>query len=73
MKLLIIGHSVEDHFISSEKEEIKPGGIYYTASALNYLKNPGDEILLLTAVEKENYKLFSQVFDMVNCRNSLLS
>ena len=66
MKLLIIGHSVEDHFISSEKEEIKPGGIYYTASALNYLKNPGDEILLLTAVEKENYKLFSQVFDNFN-------
>ncbi len=66
MKLLIIGHSVEDHFISSEKEEIKPGGIYYTASALNYLKNPGDEIVLLTAIEKGNYSLFSQVYEHFN-------
>ena len=63
MKLLIIGHSVEDHFINSEKEEIKPGGIYYTASALNYLKIPGDEVVLLTAVEKENYNLFSNVYE----------
>ena len=63
MKLLIIGHSVEDHFINSEKEEIKPGGIYYTASAQNYLKIPGDEVVLLTAVEKENYNLFSNVYE----------
>lgn len=66
MKLLIIGHSVEDHFISGDKEEIKPGGIYYTASALNYIKESGDEIVLLTAVEEENYQLFSKVFDNFN-------
>jgi sugar/nucleoside kinase (ribokinase family) len=63
MKLLIIGHSVEDHFLAGEKEEVRPGGIYYTASALNYLKNPGDKIELLTAIEKDNYSLFSPVFD----------
>ena len=63
MKLLIIGHSVEDHFISSVKEEIKPGGIYYTASALNYLKAKDVEIVLLTANEKENYSLFSSVYE----------
>jgi sugar/nucleoside kinase (ribokinase family) len=66
MKLLIIGHSVEDHFISGEKEEIKPGGIFYTASALNYIKDPGDEIVLLTAVEKENFSLFSNLYDKFN-------
>ncbi|MEJ2614040.1 MAG: PfkB family carbohydrate kinase [Ignavibacteriaceae bacterium] len=63
MKLLIIGHSVEDHFIRSENEEVKPGGIYYTASALNYLKAPDDEIVLLTAIENGNYGLFSKVYD----------
>ena len=63
MKLLIIGHSVEDHFISTENEVVKPGGIFYTASALNYLKDSDDRVLLLTAIEKENYKLFSDVFD----------
>ena len=66
MKLLIIGHSVEDHFLSGEKEEIKPGGIFYTASALNYIKDPGDEIVLLTAVEKENFSLFSNLYDKFN-------
>ena len=63
MKLLIIGHSVEDHFLIDNSGEIKPGGIYYTASAFNYIKEPGDEIALLTAIEKNNYKLFSPVFD----------
>ncbi len=63
MKLLIIGHSVEDHLIKGEKEEIKPGGIYYTASALYHIKNPEDELVLLTAIENDNYTLFSTVFD----------
>ncbi|MFZ0454454.1 MAG: PfkB family carbohydrate kinase [Ignavibacteriaceae bacterium] len=72
MKLLIIGHSVEDHFISNEKEEVKAGGIYYTASALNYLRGPGDEIVLLTAIEKENYNLFSNVYDNYD-KNYLLN
>ncbi len=63
MKLLIIGHSVEDHFIKDEKEEIKPGGIFYTVSTLNYFKGPLDEIVLLTAIEKNNYDLFASTFD----------
>ena len=63
MKLLIIGHSVEDHFLMSESEEIKPGGIFYTASAFNYIKDSQDEIVLLTAVEENNYHLFSSIYD----------
>jgi hypothetical protein len=34
MKFLVIGHSVEDHIISGDKEIIKPGGIYYSSLAL---------------------------------------
>jgi sugar/nucleoside kinase (ribokinase family) len=63
MKFLIIGHSVEDHVLSGEKEEIKPGGIYYTASALNSLKEEEDEIILHTAIERNNYNLFSSLYD----------
>ena len=63
MKLLIIGHSVEDHFIKDEKEEVKPGGIFYTASMLNNFKKPLDEIVLLTAIEKNNYSLFSSAYE----------
>ena len=63
MKLLIIGHSVEDHFLKGKEEEIKPGGIYYTASGFNNIKDSNDKIILLTDTEEDNYKLFSPIFD----------
>jgi sugar/nucleoside kinase (ribokinase family) len=66
MKFLIIGHSVEDHILGNEKEEIKPGGIFYTASALNSLKEEHDEIILHTAIEQNNYDLFSSLYDNFN-------
>ena len=63
MKLLIIGHSVEDHFLKGKEEEIKPGGIYYSASGFNNIKDSNDNIILLTDTEQDNYKLFSPIFD----------
>jgi hypothetical protein len=62
MKLLVVGHSVEDHTISEQKEIIKPGGIYYAVSALTSIA-PGDEIFLCTYAEKENYPLFSDIYN----------
>jgi hypothetical protein len=62
MKLLVIGHSVEDHIISDQNEIVKPGGIYYSVSALTSIA-PGNEIFLCTFAEKENYPLFSDVYD----------
>ena len=62
MKLLIIGHSVEDHVIVDGKDKFNPGGIFYTALALNYFKEDEDEIFLNTAVQKENYNLFEDVY-----------
>src|ERR1035437_7767293 len=74
MKFLVIGHSVEDHIISGNNEIIKPGGIYYTASALTFachpresgdpMKTANDSVYLCTSAEKENYNLFSDVFDL---------
>lgn len=63
MKFLIIGHSVEDQISSGKNQDIKPGGIFYTASALNYLKENSDEIFLCTAVERNNLKLFSPLYE----------
>jgi sugar/nucleoside kinase (ribokinase family) len=63
MKFLVIGHSVEDHIISGNDEIIKPGGIYYTASALTSV-TVNDTVYLCTSAEKENYNLFSDVFDL---------
>ena len=62
MKILVVGHSVEDHTISDQKEIVKPGGIYYAVSALTSIA-PDDEIFLCTYAEKENYSLFSDAYD----------
>jgi hypothetical protein len=66
MRLLIIGHSVEDHILKDGIEKIQPGGIYYTAAALNAVKADDDELFLCTEVEENNAGLFAPVFDKLN-------
>ncbi|MDP3684808.1 MAG: hypothetical protein Q8S01_12845, partial [Ignavibacteria bacterium] len=64
MKILIIGHTVEDHIVfHGEEQEIKPGGIFYSASGFHFLKESEDEIYLCTSIQKENYELFSFVYN----------
>ena len=64
MKILIIGHTVEDHIVfHGEEQEVKPGGIFYSASGFHFLKKSEDEIYLCTSIQKENYDLFSFVYD----------
>jgi len=67
MKILIIGHTVEDHIVfHGEEQEVKPGGIFYSASGFHFLKNAEDEIYLCTSIQKENYDLFAFVYDQFN-------
>ncbi|MFA6597293.1 MAG: carbohydrate kinase family protein [Ignavibacteriaceae bacterium] len=67
MKILIIGHTVEDHIIfQREKQEVKPGGIFYSASGFHFLNDAEDEIFLCTSIQKENYGLFAPVYDNFN-------
>lgn len=64
MKILIIGHTVEDHIVfHGEEQEVKPGGIFYSASGFHFLKESEDEIYLCTSIQKEKYDLFSFVYD----------
>ncbi len=66
MKILLIGHSVEDHLLSKDNEIITPGGIFYSALGHKFVNELEDEIYLNTAVEKANENLFSVVYDNVN-------
>lgn len=67
MKILIIGHTVEDHIVfHGEEQEVKPGGIFYSASAFHFLKNAEDEIFLCTSIQKENYNLFEFIYKNFN-------
>ena len=70
MKFLVIGHSVEDHIISGQKEIVKPGGIYYVVSALTSIA-PKHQIYLCSYAEKANYSLFSDVYN--NCSPDFIS
>jgi len=64
MKILIIGHTVEDHIVfHGEEQEVKPGGIFYSASGFHFLKDAEDEISLCTSIQKDNYELFAFVYN----------
>jgi sugar/nucleoside kinase (ribokinase family) len=69
MKILVIGHSVEDHIHQNNEEEVKPGGIYYSALGLSRIITADDEIHLVTALQKSNQHLFSDVYDKINKKN----
>ena len=66
MKLLVIGHSVLDFIKSDKTVQKSAGGIFYTISTLNRLKNNDDEIYLCSQFDDETYEFFSSEFDKVN-------
>lgn len=65
MKILVIGHSVLDKIYKDGKEEIKPGGIYYSVKALNKITS-GDELFLCTSMEEELYSYFEEEYSKCN-------
>jgi sugar/nucleoside kinase (ribokinase family) len=66
MKILVIGHSVEDHIHQGKEETVKPGGIYYSALGLSKLSSSQDDIHIVTALQKSNEHLFSDVYRKIN-------
>jgi hypothetical protein len=71
MKLLLIGHSAEDHIYYKGNVEVKPGGLYYTSSALLNIKDKEDELYLITSIEEKRYHLFSKIYDQLNIEYSI--
>jgi sugar/nucleoside kinase (ribokinase family) len=69
MKILVIGYSIEDHIHLSNEEKIKPGGIYYSILGLSRIVSKTDEIYLITALQKSNEHLFTEVYNKVNREN----
>jgi len=69
MKILVIGHSVEDHIHQNNEEKVKPGGIYYSVLGLAKMKSETDEIHLVTALQKSNEHLFFDAFDKTSKKN----
>ena len=66
MKILVIGHSVVDKITTSEGTKTRPGGIFYSASALNAVSSEKDGIYLCTFSSPEYDKLFDPIYSQVN-------
>src|SRR3989339_297671 len=69
MKILAIGHSVEDHIHQNNEALIKPGGVYYSVLGLSKMMSVNDEIHLVTALQKSNEHLFSDIYGKINKKN----
>ncbi len=63
MKLLVIGNTVVDTIDFNGEITTKPGGIFYTVTALNNFKEKQDKISLITAVDKKHYFLFEEEYE----------
>lgn len=66
MNLLIIGNSVVDYIHTGKNFLIRPGGIYYSVTALNNFKENQDKISLLTAIDKKDYLLFRDEYEKLD-------
>lgn len=65
MKLLLIGSSVKDHIRIGDEEKVSPGGIFYSVLGATNFTEPDDKISLLTAIDKENEKLFAENYNRI--------
>ena len=68
MKLLVIGNSVVDTIDFKGEITTKPGGIFYTVTALNNFKKKQDKISLVTAVDRKHYFLFEKEYQRLDKR-----
>jgi len=68
MKLLVIGNTVVDTIDFNGEIVTKPGGIFYTVTALNNFKEKQDKISLVTAVDKKHYFLFEEEYEKLDER-----
>jgi predicted oxidoreductase (fatty acid repression mutant protein) len=62
MNLLVIGHSVADIIDYMGVQALKPGGIFYSISALNNFKENQDKISLITSIDEKHYFLFKDEY-----------
>jgi len=63
MKMMVIGHTVEDHLTVNGEDIVKPGGIFYTVLGLSGIIEKDDSVSINSFIQKENYNLFAGVYN----------
>ncbi|MGK9368531.1 carbohydrate kinase family protein [Melioribacter sp. Ez-97] len=62
MNIALIGHSIIDYVSLKGKEFVRPGGIYYSALGMLSQIKQGDNIFLITGVDKNQFSLFNSLY-----------
>ncbi len=65
MKILLIGHTIIDHF-ASEREVVKPGGIFYNSLGFSSIMKPEDELYLITGFNEQDMSFYDINVDKGN-------
>lgn len=75
MKIILIGHSIIDHFDGTQEKISKPGGIFYSTIGITSVKKPIDQIYLLTGWNRNSFHLFNDLYSKVELdrTNELIS
>jgi hypothetical protein len=71
MKIMLIGHSAEDHIYYNDDLQVKPGGLFYTSSAMLNISEEDDEIYIVTSIDESSYHLFKDVYNHFNTDYSI--
>ncbi len=66
MKIILIGHSIIDHFEGTEENKSLPGGIFYSTIGINSIKKSTDQIYLLTGWNRNSFHLFKDLYTKVD-------
>ena len=66
MKIIVIGHSIIDHFEDKGEKNSKPGGIFYSIVGINSVRESTDQIYLLTGWNRNSFHLFKTLYSKVD-------
>ncbi|KAF0151865.1 MAG: hypothetical protein FD143_1579 [Ignavibacteria bacterium] len=64
MKILLIGHSIIDHY--GDYGKTKPGGVYYSAMGFLSCSKNNDLFMLLTGKNQKSFSLFEPLYSKVD-------
>lgn len=66
MKIILIGHSIIDHYEVTDEKKSSPGGIFYSTIGINSIRKSTDQIYLLTGWNRNSFSLFENLYSKVD-------
>lgn len=70
MKILLVGHSIIDHFEKQGSHSVTPGGIYYSVLGMLSCVTLKDEVFLISGINTQSSGLFEKLYTRINLEYS---